>query len=273
MKTAFVLAGGGAAGSFQCGALKAMHEANIKPDLITGNSAGALNAVGLTYGNAIELEKLWRSIKHRKDVFRKTSPGWWRYLRGKTSLYDSKPLRQMIQQITNGRAPKIPTIVNTVSLKTGIMRRARSTDKDFLDMAVASASIPIITEPVHGEWVDGAIRENTPLRPAIMEGATRIYMFINSKRDRNFPLPKIPKLKNMAHVVERTLGVISDEHYWEDVEYCELNNKIGDTEIEIKIIYPPHEIIGMLDFEPEKIAKAIDAGYNWTKANLDLWAI
>lgn len=43
-KIAFVLAGGGARGALQAGAMRALLEAGIHPDLIVGSSIGAVNA-------------------------------------------------------------------------------------------------------------------------------------------------------------------------------------------------------------------------------------
>ena len=44
---AFVLGGGGARGAMQVGALRALFEAGLKPDLLVGTSIGAINATGL----------------------------------------------------------------------------------------------------------------------------------------------------------------------------------------------------------------------------------
>ena len=43
-RTAFVLAGGTALGALQAGIVRALYERGIVPDLLTGTSAGALNA-------------------------------------------------------------------------------------------------------------------------------------------------------------------------------------------------------------------------------------
>lgn len=43
MKRAIVLSGGGARGAYQIGVWKALRELNIKYDIITGTSVGALN--------------------------------------------------------------------------------------------------------------------------------------------------------------------------------------------------------------------------------------
>jgi NTE family protein len=42
-KVAFVLSGGASLGAIQVGMLRALYERNIRPDLIVGTSAGALN--------------------------------------------------------------------------------------------------------------------------------------------------------------------------------------------------------------------------------------
>lgn len=44
---AFVLAGGGARGTLQVGAQRALLEAGIQPDLVVSTSVGAINAVFL----------------------------------------------------------------------------------------------------------------------------------------------------------------------------------------------------------------------------------
>jgi NTE family protein len=44
MTTAFVLSGGGSLGAVQVGMLQALAERDVRPDLLVGTSAGALNA-------------------------------------------------------------------------------------------------------------------------------------------------------------------------------------------------------------------------------------
>lgn len=65
-KLAFVLGGGGARGALQVGALRALLEADIHPDLAVGTSIGALNAafIGLHGFNSQALDGLvttWRA--------------------------------------------------------------------------------------------------------------------------------------------------------------------------------------------------------------------
>jgi len=44
---AFVLSGGGGRGAMQVGALRALLEAGLRPNLLVGTSIGAVNAAGL----------------------------------------------------------------------------------------------------------------------------------------------------------------------------------------------------------------------------------
>ena len=46
-KLAFALGGGGARGALQAGALRALLEAGIEPDLLAGTSTGGIIALGL----------------------------------------------------------------------------------------------------------------------------------------------------------------------------------------------------------------------------------
>lgn len=71
--TAIVLSGGGALGALQAGALRALIEAGIKPDLLVGTSIGAVNAACMAvYGFNLEgitrLEKTWKVPKWGRQV-------------------------------------------------------------------------------------------------------------------------------------------------------------------------------------------------------------
>src|SRR3954464_10621826 len=69
---AFVLQGGGSLAAGQVGMLRALFEAGVRPDLLIGSSAGALNAVAFaqnpTTAGLDELHELWSRLR-RSDVF------------------------------------------------------------------------------------------------------------------------------------------------------------------------------------------------------------
>src|ERR1700742_4238320 len=73
MATAFVLSGGAALGATQAGMLQALYERDIRPDLLVGTSAGALNAAFAasrpsTVDTAIALQRTWLGLT-RSQVF------------------------------------------------------------------------------------------------------------------------------------------------------------------------------------------------------------
>jgi hypothetical protein len=73
MRTAFVLSGGGSLGASQAGMVQALYERGVRPDLLVGTSARAVNA-GLiasrppTPQTAADLQRVWRGLG-RSDVF------------------------------------------------------------------------------------------------------------------------------------------------------------------------------------------------------------
>ncbi len=58
-----VLSGGGAKGSYQVGAMKALKELGIKIDAVVGTSVGALNGALWVLNKLTEAEKLWRRMQ------------------------------------------------------------------------------------------------------------------------------------------------------------------------------------------------------------------
>src|SRR5688572_3347386 len=63
VRDAIVLSGGGSLGAAQVGALRALFEAGVRPDLVVGCSVGALNgaflSVSPTLERVVELEEIW----------------------------------------------------------------------------------------------------------------------------------------------------------------------------------------------------------------------
>src|SRR3954447_19783559 len=73
-RAAFVLGGGGVLGAAEVGMLRALFEAEVRPDLLLGTSVGALNAALVAaHGPGPEvvdrLEELWASAATGKEVY------------------------------------------------------------------------------------------------------------------------------------------------------------------------------------------------------------
>jgi NTE family protein len=72
MTVAFVFQGGAGLAAVQVGMVRALTDAGIRPDIVVGSSAGALNAVLFaqdpTERGLDELRRLWTRVR-RSDVF------------------------------------------------------------------------------------------------------------------------------------------------------------------------------------------------------------
>jgi len=63
MRLGLVLAGGGSKGAFEAGVVAAMERRGLVADVLSGTSAGALNAAGLAAGfDAARLGDIWRQV-------------------------------------------------------------------------------------------------------------------------------------------------------------------------------------------------------------------
>jgi NTE family protein len=184
-KVAFVLSGGAGLGAIQVGMLRALYERDIRPDLIVGTSAGALNGAFIasrpqTVATADELASVWRSL-HRGDVF-PLNPltGLLGFLGARDHLVPESGLKRLIERHTEVELIErtaIPLHVVAVDVITG--EELRLSRGPLLDAVLGSAAIPGVLAPV--EWgdltlMDGGVANNTPISHAVELGAQRIFV-------------------------------------------------------------------------------------------------
>src|SRR5689334_18479475 len=125
-REAVVLSGGGSLGAVQIGALRALLEAGVKPDLFIGCSVGALNAAALamspTLARLDEIEAIWRSLD-RKDVFGGNKRLLATHIvRGDDHLYEPDALRALVRRtvpIADLSDTLVPCHVVTTDLQSG----------------------------------------------------------------------------------------------------------------------------------------------------------
>jgi NTE family protein len=184
-KVAFVLSGGAGLGAIQVGMLRALYERDIRPDLIVGTSAGALNGAFIasrpqTVETADELADVWRSLR-RKQVF-PLNPltGLLGFLGARDHLVPASGLQRLIERHTQVELLEelpIPLHVVAVDVITG--EELRVSSGPVLEAVLGSAAIPGVLAPV--EWgdltlMDGGVANNTPISHAVELGAQRIYV-------------------------------------------------------------------------------------------------
>ncbi len=187
---AFVLGGGGARGAMQVGALRALLEAGVQPDMLVGTSIGAVNAAmiavyGFSTGGLDRLERAWRDAQQAQllsgDYLRLV-------LRTVANRMGSEKYQQQMRDfyIRNGLAPDITfadiTHPRIYCIATDLNRYqpyifGLHPHDRLLDGVMASSAIPPWIPPLRmgKEWLmDGGALSNLPVEPAISLGAAEI---------------------------------------------------------------------------------------------------
>ncbi len=209
-RTAFVLLGGGARGAAQAGALTALLEAGVVPDMILAISAGAWNgsylAVEPTPERARALEGLWLATTSRDIV----GPWPWNpalhVVRRRLSLYASDGMRRVASRYIAGldfADLRVPLRIVATDLIAG--RAHIFAEGPLLTAVIASSSVPGIFPPVAGEHkllVDGGVNEWAGCVAALELGATRICLLACGSQ-----VPATFRLRNLLQVVERSMDV------------------------------------------------------------------
>lgn len=187
IRDAVVLSGGGSLGAAQVGALRALLEHGVRPDLLVGCSVGALNAAFLacdpTPQRVAELERVWRALD-RKDVF---GPG--RRLAGQVlslavrredHLYEPHALRGLVRRwvpLADLSHTAVPCHVVTTDLRSG--QPCWWSDGDPVAVLTASACLPAVFPPVPlggSLHVDGGVTRPVPVERALALGAQRTWV-------------------------------------------------------------------------------------------------
>ncbi|MGN6250704.1 MAG: patatin-like phospholipase family protein [Marmoricola sp.] len=180
MTRAFVLSGGGNLGAVQVGMLLALAEAGIRPDVLVGTSAGALNAVHLAErgvsGASVEaLARVWASLRGRA-LFR---PDPRSVLAGGT-LCSDRGIRALLERhLGLGRLEDaaIPVHVVATDLLSG-----EEVDLDrgpAVEAVLASCAIPGVLPAVPWDGralVDGGLADNAAISVAVAAGADEVVV-------------------------------------------------------------------------------------------------
>ncbi len=189
-KRAFVLGSGGARGALQVGALRALYEAGLRPDLLVGTSIGAANAAylavhGFTPEGLRGLEEVWHDAAGRdllpSNFLRITV----RFLLGSPRARERQLARFREFFVEHGIRPEITfgdlelplVLVATDLARFDPVYYGRDPSESVLEGLLASIALPPWVTPLErGErlLMDGGLLSVLPVEPALSQGATRI---------------------------------------------------------------------------------------------------
>jgi NTE family protein len=232
-----VFSGGGSRGQFHVGiARELLGSLKTNYDFFGGVSVGALVAALLAQFRKGDEEDACLALETAFDV---SSPGiykrWWPFgmlhgLWNKPSFYDSTPLEKLVDaHFDVSRVIKAgkQLAVGCASITTGQYRIFRETDPDIKLAVAASAAMPAFFKPVDFDgqmWIDGGVREVTPIAAAIEAGCMEIDIVICQPKHPRLMFGKTP---NAMPLIGRTVECMSDELVWRDLKIAELKNSLA----------------------------------------------
>jgi len=219
-RLAFVLGGGGARGAMQVGALRALFEAGLKPDLLVGTSIGAINATGLAlWGadlNGVEaLEHAYQRVADSGLMDPRLIQFVLNAIAKRPNLRGSRFAREFL--IAEGIKPEyrfrnfqnVRLALVSADLLTGEpIIYGWDPEQSVLEGVLASMAIPPWFAPIETDnryMIDGGALSNLPIEPAIRLGATEIIALDLHDREATFDAKGMldPLLTNLAYAITR----------------------------------------------------------------------
>ncbi len=214
MTVAFVLSGGANLGPMQAGAVVALAEAGIEPDLLVGSSVGALNAAFLStrpgVAGARALMAAWSGL-HRREAFRFDAfVALAGFVGAHDHLVSARQLRRLIRrwvQVEQIQQTTIPLAVVATDALDG--ETVVLTSGDLVGSVAASAAIPGLFPPVRigSRWlIDGGLSSGRPVLQAQALGADEVYVITTATAPRLRPArgAVAVAMDAVAHLTART---------------------------------------------------------------------
>ena len=236
-KLGLALSGGGARGFAHLGVIQAMNEYGIKPDIISGTSAGAIAGAMIASGHSPQ--EALNFFMDKKVLY------FARFTMSKMGLMNMTGMKEHLGKFlaTNTFEDlKIPLVVTASNLREAVAVHFES--GPLLPCVLASASIPVVfipTEINNSFYVDGGVFMNLPVRP-IRERCERVIAVeINS-------LKSDEKITNMVHMAERSFHLGLDSN-------TKIDRKMADLFIE------PENMTRFSIFDLKHIQDIYDEGY------------
>ena len=213
-----VLEGGGAKGSFQIGAWRALREAGIKIKGVSGVSVGALNGALICMDDPEKAEDIWHNINYSAGMDLNMNTG--SILETAVELkklikdrgVDITPLKKLLhetvdeEKIRNSHCELFATTFSVSDMKLLNIDVKSASEGKMEEILLASAFFPVFkTEKLSGKlYTDGGGFNNVPLDVLVDRGyqdviVVRIY---GPGYDREKKV-KIPEGTNIYHIAPR----------------------------------------------------------------------
>jgi NTE family protein len=299
---AIVLSGGGAKGAFQVGVLEELIvNRGVKVDIAVGSSTGSIQALAVAQDDIPRLVQLWTSLKKSSDIYVKRPLGVASALLGSKSIYNAGGLKKLLKEAADDqrlRSTGKKLRLGVVNLGTGVFRTIDETVPGIHNWVYASCAMPVFFEPLktraadgtEEQWVDGGVRDVTPLSSAMELNPRGIIVVRASPK----PVPgKVRTYGDLIQIGLRAVGILQSEVSVNDLANATLiNDMIAARGAQFRaldalnlpadkaaaalkpldlalakyrfvpncVIEPEKEYLDTLEFDPAKITQAMAAG-------------
>lgn len=248
-KLGLVLDGGGGKGAYQIGVWKYLKEVGLDNNIkaISGVSVGALNSCLFALDDYKLAEEIWtREIKDKilsiniEDIIRHfgkygdilmTNPAVAIFagVVASTGVLSRDGLVSIINKhidlnfISNMDFPIYCSCTHIPSFNAHYFKLNGKNEKDMIDILLASSAIPVLfpMEKIDGEvYLDGGIKDNSPLTPLYDEGCTDIIVIhlkadeiIKDRRDSSANIYEICPQEDLGNLINGTLDFSPEGAY------------------------------------------------------------
>ena len=209
----YALGGGGSKGFAHLGALKVLEEYNLRPDIISGTSAGAL--AGVFYADGYSPDEIIELFKKRE--FREFAE--FSLPRG-GGFFKTDGLHHFLKK--NLRAKTFEQLKIPFAAVATDWNRAKTVSfaqgENLVDAVVASCTVPIVFHPQFIDdvpYVDGGLLKNFPV--SVIRKYCKYVIGINVA-----PLIPTEEKMTMFGMAERTFKLMSNSNTLYDRKLCDI---------------------------------------------------
>lgn len=210
-KIGLALSGGGAKGFAHLGVFKLLEESGLKPDIISGTSAGSLMGVLFADGYSADEIKNMFIGREFSEFAQLQIP--------KSGLFNYDRFQEFLKRHLRSKRIEdlpIPTVIVATDLDRGCSHEFRS--GPIVEAVTASCCMPIVFSPVliNGvHYVDGGLFRNFPV--STIRDECEYVIGVNVS-------PLIPQRykQTLLHIAERTYHYVFKANAIEDREVCDI---------------------------------------------------
>lgn len=241
MKVGMVLSGGGIRGIAHLGVIKALEEMNIKVDIISGTSVGAI--IGAFYAAGMHPDDILE-VGLKLNKWQAFSPAW-----SRSGLLKMNFLKNILTKnlpVKSFSELKKELIISATKL--GNAKTHYFTEGDLIDSILASASIPVVFKPFRigdTKYVDGGVVNNLPVEPLLGKCDKLIGVLCN-------PIDQQFAKVNLKSMIERVMLITINTNTYSRRELCD-------------IILEPPELRTINVFSFDKILEIFNIGYYYAR--------